>query len=258
MVVVDHEMSDDSGLDLLDALERLRSLRGVTVLLNSRQPLSDEMQRLRRYSAMTLSGGRCGTHGALIRPEPAAASPSPAASLQVASAGQRVLLVDEDVRLIFSLTAQLDELGLPVVPATSADEAVERFEEDAFDLVLLDMSQPGVEGPELARRLKQDHDCQAPIVALVTVMMPRRASAALPGADDLLLKPVETPALAALLRQWLGLAVGAADAGEVSEECALNMAVVGNEARPISPDAVDGWRTCLLPTVRQGWLGGWR
>ena len=55
VVVVDHEMSDDSGLDLLDALERLRSLRGVTVLLNSRQPLSDEMQRLRRYSAMTLS-----------------------------------------------------------------------------------------------------------------------------------------------------------------------------------------------------------
>ena len=39
--------------------------------------------------------------GALIRPEPAAASPSPAASLQVASAGQRVLLVDEDVRLIY-------------------------------------------------------------------------------------------------------------------------------------------------------------
>ncbi|HAR05831.1 MAG TPA: hybrid sensor histidine kinase/response regulator, partial [Pseudomonas sp.] len=139
----------------------------------------------------------------------------PAASLQVASAGQRVLLVDEDVRLIFSLTAQLDELGLPVVPATSADEAVERFEEDAFDLVLLDMSQPGAEGPELARRLKQDHDCQAPIVALVTVAdAETRERCIAAGADDLLLKPVETPALAALLRQWLGLAVGAADAGE--------------------------------------------
>ena len=217
VVVVDHELSDDSGLDLLDALERLRSLRGVTVLLNSRQPLSDEeMQRLRRYSAMTLSKEEdVERMGALIRPEPAAASPSPAASLQVASAGQRVLLVDEDVRLIYSLTAQLDELGLPVVPATSADEAVERFEEDAFDLVLLDMSQPGAEGPELARRLKQDHDCQAPIVALVTVAdAETRERCIAAGADDLLLKPVETPALAALLRQWLGLAVGAADAGE--------------------------------------------
>jgi PAS domain S-box-containing protein len=217
VVVVDHELSDDSGLDLLDALERLRSLRGVTVLLNSRQPLSDEeMQRLRRYSAMTLSKEEdVERMGALIRPEPAAASPSPAASLQVASAGQRVLLVDEDVRLIYSLTAQLDELGLPVVPATSADEAVERFEEDAFDLVLLDMSQPGAEGPELARTLKQDHDCQAPIVALVTVAdAETRERCIAAGADDLLLKPVETPALAALLRQWLGLAVGAADAGE--------------------------------------------
>ena len=152
MVVVDHEMSDDSGLDLLDALERLRSLRGVTVLLNSRQPLSDEeMQRLRRYSAMTLSKEEdVERMGALIRPEPAAASkPGRLATGGVrraaCAAGGRGCAAD-----LFA-DSPARRAGLPVVPATSADEAVERFEEDAFDLVLLDMSQPGAEGPELAQ-----------------------------------------------------------------------------------------------------------
>ncbi len=217
VVVIDQDLAEGSGLDLLDDLERLRSLRGVTVLVNSRETLSDaEMQRLRRYSASALSKeDDMERIGQLMRPAPAAPSPSPAASLQLATPGRRVLLVDEDVRLIYSLTAQLDELGLLVVPATSADEAVERFDEDAFDLVLLDMSQPGAEGPDLSQRLKQAHDCQAPIVALVTTTgggERERCMAA--GADDVLLKPVEATALAALLQQWLGLESGAAEAEE--------------------------------------------
>jgi CheY-like chemotaxis protein len=217
VVVVDQDLADGSGLDLLDALERLRSLRGVTVLVNSREKLSEaELQRLRRYSASALSKeDDVERIGQLLRPAPAAPSPGPAASLQLEAPGLRVLLVDEDVRLIYSLTAQLDELGLQVVPVTSADEALERFDEDAFDLVLLDMSQPEGDGPGLAQRLKQVHDCQAPIVALVTTTGDdeyERCMAA--GADDVLLKPVEAAALVALLRQWLGLGTDAAEAEE--------------------------------------------
>ncbi|WP_278433508.1 CHASE domain-containing protein [Stutzerimonas kunmingensis] len=217
VVVVEHELADGSGLDLLDALERLRSLRGVTVLVNSREKLSDtDLQHLRRYSASALSKeDDVKRMGELVRRGPTVSSPSAAASLQVAASGRRVLLVDEDVRLIYSLTAQLDELGLLVVPATSADEAVERFDEDAFDLVLLDMSQTGAEGPDLAQRLKQVHDCQAPIVALVTTTGgDERERCRAAGADDVLLKPVEATALAALLQQWLGLESGAAEAEE--------------------------------------------
>ena len=217
VLVIDHELDDSSGLDLLDAFEHLRPLRGVTVLLNSREPLSDEeLQRLRRYSAVAISKEEdVERMGALLRPGPTAASPSPAASLQVAKPGQRVLLVDEDVRLIYTLTAQLDELGLQVVPATSAEEAIERFEEDAFDLVLLDMSQLGVDGPDLAHRLKQGHDCQAPIIALVpTADGEARERCIAAGADEVLAKPVQAPALMALLERWLDLEAGAADADD--------------------------------------------
>ncbi len=217
VVVTDHELADGNGLDLLDALERLRSLRAVTVLVNSRKPLSeDDMQRLRRYSASSLSKDEdVERMGALIRPEPATPASSAAASLQVTAAGRRVLLMDQDVRLIYSLTAQLDQLGLQVVPVTSADEAIERFEEDAFDLVLLDMSQPGADGPELAQRLKRGHDCQAPIIALVvTDNDEERERCAAAGADDVLVKPVEPEPLQELTRHWLGLDAGATDADE--------------------------------------------
>ena len=70
------------------------------------------------------------------------------------------------------------------------------------------------------------------------------------GADDLLLKPVETPALAALLRQWLGLAVGAADAGGVSEECALNMAVVETKPDRYRPTRSAGEHACANRSAR--------
>ncbi|MBK3868219.1 PAS domain S-box protein [Pseudomonas stutzeri] len=217
VVVVDNELADGNGLGLLDALERVRSLRGVTVLLTSEEPLSDvDQRRLRQYSGTVIAKSEAVERmGDVLRPQPAPLSSDAAAALQLAAPGRRVLLVDEDVRLIYSLTAQLDQLGLQVVPATSAEEAIQRFEADAFDLVLLDMHQPGVEGPELARRLRQEHGCQVPIVALAgadEVGAPEHYLAA--GADDVLVKPVEDVALLELLRLWLGLEQAAADAEE--------------------------------------------
>ena len=187
----------------------------MTVLLNSREPLSDaDLKRLHRYSATALSKTEAlESMGQVLRPQSDSAAPSPVVALQLAAPGRRVLLVDEDVRLIYSLTAQLDALGLQVVPATSAKEAIARFQEDAFDLVLLDMDQPGVEGPEVTRRLKHELDCQVPIVALTGPEAARtKDSVLLAGVDDVLAKPVEDTALLELVRRRLGLEQGATDA----------------------------------------------
>jgi PAS domain S-box-containing protein len=215
VLVVDNDLADGNGLDLLDALDQVRSLRGVTVLLNSREPLSDaDLKRLHRYSATALSKTEAlESMGQVLRPQSDSAAPSPVVALQLAAPGRRVLLMDEDVRLIYSLTAQLDALGLQVVPATSAKEAIARFQEDAFDLVLLDMDQPGVEGPEVARRLKHELNCQVPIVALTGPEAARtKDSILLAGVDDVLAKPVEDTALLELVRRRLGLEQGATDA----------------------------------------------
>ena len=207
-LVVGSELADGSGLDLLEALERLRPLRGGTLILNSREPLSEaDQQRLRRHAGVMVSYQEPLERMAeLLQPQPALAPGAAGAAMQLAAPGPRVLLVDGDVRQLYSLTAQLDELGLQVMPVTSVGEARQRLEEDAFDLVLLDMSQPDVDGPQLAQRLRQEHELQVPIIALVVAGgADARERCVAAGADDLLVKPVEASALRQSLRDWLGL-----------------------------------------------------
>lgn len=118
--------------------------------------------------------------------------------------GQRVLLVVPDVRSIYLLSAMLDEKGLQVVPAGNAADALRRFEEDAFDLALVDMALPDEGGPALIQQLRNDYACQVPIVVLTADSEPATRQPGLAaGADDWLSKPVEEGALSALLERCL-------------------------------------------------------
>jgi len=118
--------------------------------------------------------------------------------------GRRVLLVDSDVRSIYAISALLDEQGLQVVPATTSTEALERFDEDAFDLAFVDMALPNNDGPALIRQLRNDYGCQVPIVALAAGADPAvREQSITAGADDFLFKPVESTKLVELLRRCL-------------------------------------------------------
>lgn len=119
--------------------------------------------------------------------------------------GQRVLLAVPDVRSIYAISALLDEQGLQVVPATTAIEALKRFDEDAFDLALVDMKLPNEDGIALIRQLRNDYGCQVPIVVLTATEAPEEREAGLAaGADDWLSKPVESVALSMLLQRCLG------------------------------------------------------
>lgn len=205
-LVIDFDLPGEDGLDLLEALDRLRPLEGVRVVLNSQKPLSEKnLQRLRRYPSVALSKTEGLEHMEdALKP---AAAESAALGMEEAGRpllGQRVLLVDSDVRAIYALSALLDEQGLQVVPATNGVEALERFDEDAFDLALVDMALPNEGAPALIRQLRNDYGCQVPIVALVVGDDPaaRDQSIAL-GADDVLFKPVEGRSLVELLRRCL-------------------------------------------------------
>jgi len=211
VLIIDFDLPGEDGLDLLEALDRLRSLKDVRVVLNSREPLSEKnLQRLRRYSSVALSktGELEHMDDAL---KPAADEPVVLGvdEMEHPLLGQRVLLVDSDVRSIYAISALLDEQGLQVVPATSRSEALERFDEDAFDLAMVDMAMADDGGSALIRQLRNDYGCQVPIVALAVGDDPAirdRSMAA--GADDVLSKPVESARLVELLRRCLERADG--------------------------------------------------
>ncbi len=213
MLVIDFDLPNEDGLDLLEALDRLRSLEDARVILNSRAPLSEKnLERLRRYPSVALSKTEGLEHmeDAL---KPTTAEPEAVAAgvngTEHPLLGRRVLLVDSDVRSIYAVSALLDEQGLQVVPATTSTEALERFDEDAFDLAFVDMALPNNDGPALIRQLRNDYGCQVPIVALAAGADPAvREQSVTAGADDFLFKPVERAKLVELLRRCLERAGG--------------------------------------------------
>ena len=80
---------------------------------------------------------------------------------------RRVLLVDDDVRLLAQLTDRLERDGFDVQPARSGGEAVARFRGFAPDIVVLDLMMPGMDGEETAERLLRLGD--VPIIVLSAV-----------------------------------------------------------------------------------------
>ncbi|HEY8432193.1 MAG TPA: ATP-binding protein, partial [Sandaracinaceae bacterium] len=140
------------------------------------------------------------------RSEPArgeAGSPGPEES--VGLEGMRVLVVDDDVRNLFAITALLEHYGVNVLPASNAEEAFDVLaREPNVSLVLMDMMMPGIDGYTATRRLReQPRFRELPIVALTAKAMPEDRDKALEaGCDDFLSKPIERERLLDVLHRW--------------------------------------------------------
>ncbi len=83
------------------------------------------------------------------------------------------LLVVEDNPMNMELSVDLlESYGYEVTPAEDGFKALERVKETKFDLILLDMQLPGMDGPEVLERLKADPETAAmPVVALTAHAM---------------------------------------------------------------------------------------
>ena len=67
----------------------------------------------------------------------------------------RVLLVDDEAELVSSMAERLDLRGIPTKWATSSDEAMNLLEtEECFDIAVLDIKMPNIDGIELMRQIQ--------------------------------------------------------------------------------------------------------
>jgi PAS domain S-box-containing protein len=209
-LVIDLDLPDQDGFELLETLNRQRPLNGTRVVINTGVDVTRQaLQRLRRYSAVVVH-----KHGEDMQELSEAVqgflgsvrAPSGARSFSVESPleGRRVLLVDDDVRNVYALTALLDEVGLIISSAKDGQEAINCYEREPFDLILMDMAMPTMDGYTATRLLKTEHGCNIPIIALTAhAMKGDREKCITAGADDYLAKPVSREALLELLVRWL-------------------------------------------------------
>jgi CheY-like chemotaxis protein len=121
-------------------------------------------------------------------------------------AGKNVMIVDDDVRNIFSLTSVLEDHGMVVSFAENGRDAIELLKNTpGIDLVLMDVMMPEMDGYETTRAIRQVPDLRnLPIIALTAkAMKGDREKCIAAGASDYITKPVDTEQLLSLMRVWL-------------------------------------------------------
>lgn len=117
-----------------------------------------------------------------------------------------VLIADDDVRNIFSLTKALEQHKMKVLAATDGKEALHILKENPLvDVVLMDMMMPEMDGYESTREIRKIPAYKhLPILAVTAkAMMGDREKCIAAGASDYISKPVDIDQLISLLRVWL-------------------------------------------------------
>jgi CheY-like chemotaxis protein len=218
-VVLDLELEDGSGFQLLDRIKRTKRFRNLPVIVHTRKELTTrDEERLRRYAEAIVvkdvrSPERLLDETSLYLHRIEARLPADKRQmlerLHMADAvfeGKKVLIVDDDVRNVFALTSVFERRGMEVVFAENGREGLEALKSNPdVSLVLMDIMMPEMDGYEATRAVREMPEFQRlPIVALTAkAMKGDREKSIASGASDYITKPVDVDQLLSLMRVWL-------------------------------------------------------
>lgn len=127
-------------------------------------------------------------------------------SLTEVLSGKKILITDDDVRNIFSLSKALEKYKVEVVLAMDGKQALEQVDLNPdIDVILMDMMMPEMDGYETIQEIrKMPQFKRLPIIAVTAKsMIGDRDKCLQAGASDYITKPVDIDQLLSLLRVWL-------------------------------------------------------
>jgi signal transduction histidine kinase/HAMP domain-containing protein/CheY-like chemotaxis protein len=218
-VVLDLGLPGMSGWQVIDHLRSNRKLRAIPVLVYTARDLTrkDELRLGRATKTIVVKEVRSPERlreevTAILRgDEPDGLADGQAGSNEMqppdtSLVGKRVLVVDDDIRNIFALTAMLERQGMEVVSVDGGRDAIETLRADAaIDIALVDVMMPEMDGYETMARMRDlPSFTDRPIIALTAkAMMGDREKCIAAGASDYIAKPVNSATLLSMLRAWL-------------------------------------------------------
>ncbi|TNF63924.1 MAG: response regulator transcription factor [Burkholderiales bacterium] len=115
----------------------------------------------------------------------------------------RLLLVEDDVMVASGMKLGLCDAGYTVDWVGSGERAEQALEGDSFDLAIVDIGLPGMDGLELTRRLRARGLAMPVLMLTARDALQDRVQGLDLGADDYMVKPFELPELLARLRALL-------------------------------------------------------
>ena len=115
----------------------------------------------------------------------------------------KILIVDDDASMRYSLNRMLEGQGFVVSLAKNGVEALERFDQDKPELVIMDIRMPGQSGLEVLKTLKE-RDPKALVILMTAFGTTETAIEAMKfGAFDYILKPFDIPQMRSLVERAL-------------------------------------------------------
>ncbi len=120
--------------------------------------------------------------------------------------GKKILIIDDDARNIFALTAVLRAKGFASVSAAYANDGIEKLREDGdIGIVFMDMMMPDMDGYTAISQIRGDAGLAAiPVIAVTAqAMAGDREKCLEAGANDYISKPIDQDAMLAILHSYL-------------------------------------------------------
>jgi DNA-binding response OmpR family regulator len=153
----------------------------------------------------------------------------------------RVLVVEDEADLADAVARGLRREGYAVDVAYDGDAALDKAAVNAYDLVLLDLNLPGIDGIDVVRGLRTDGGAEPPRVLMLTARdrTVDRVTGLDEGADDYLVKPFDFEELKArvraLLRRDAGRSGALLQAGDIELDSARHEARRGGRPLALTP-----------------------
>ena len=213
-ITLDLGLSDIDGFVLLDLLRHEPETASIPVHVISGGERADEALALGASQVIEKPANRdtlTRLFQAIAKSKPEKAK-APAAKPRARSKaarelkGTQILIIDDDIRNIYSLTSVLEAQGAKILHAERGSDGIAILEDNPeIDVALVDIMMPDMDGYETMRRIRRTPEiAHIPLVAVTAkAMKDDRQKCLDAGANDYIAKPVDIDLLLALVRVWI-------------------------------------------------------